>query len=312
MALRDRLCCAHERREPVWYLSNGIDEPFFAKLLAAFARETGGGRDCIMSCNLSNAGWHDPENLPVPDGIRLIYQPPRSPELQPAERLCPLVDESLVNKHFETIDDLDDAVAARCCRLQQGHIAVKNHTDRTRPSSFEWLDTRDLSSRRAAGRCGTSPTLSARRCSNSSSPISPNQLAQCPPSASCFSSTMLAGRGQKLCCARRHSPRVPARPQSGAPAGRAFVDQPLANRHETAKGMKAGTRARFATPGSRKELPHPPPTTSKFDRSQLCRNGANRQRATGLQAPSFYVSFLQHCQKISSPGDESAWSDIAA
>jgi hypothetical protein len=33
--------------EYVWYLSNGIDKPFFAKLLEAFARETGAGRDRI-------------------------------------------------------------------------------------------------------------------------------------------------------------------------------------------------------------------------------------------------------------------------
>jgi hypothetical protein len=51
--------------ETVWYLSNGIDKPFFAKLLAAFARETGAGRDCIIVLQLDNAGWHGPENLPV-------------------------------------------------------------------------------------------------------------------------------------------------------------------------------------------------------------------------------------------------------
>src|SRR5579864_9187115 len=83
--------------ETVWYLSNGIDKPFFAKLLAAFARQTGAGRDRIIVLQLDNAGWHGPENLPVPDGIRLVYQPPRSPEFQPAERLWPLVDEPLVN-----------------------------------------------------------------------------------------------------------------------------------------------------------------------------------------------------------------------
>jgi hypothetical protein len=30
--------------ESVWYLSNGIDKPFFAELLKAFARTTGAGR----------------------------------------------------------------------------------------------------------------------------------------------------------------------------------------------------------------------------------------------------------------------------
>jgi hypothetical protein len=34
--------------ETVWFLSNGIDKPFFAKLLEAFARATGAGRDRII------------------------------------------------------------------------------------------------------------------------------------------------------------------------------------------------------------------------------------------------------------------------
>ena len=118
--------------ETVWYLSNGIDKPFFAKLLAAFARQTGAGRDRIIVLQLDNAGWHGPENLPVPDGIRLVYQPPRSPELQPAERLWPLVDEPLVNKHFATIDDLDAAVAERCCFLLNAQAVIKSHTN------FHW------------------------------------------------------------------------------------------------------------------------------------------------------------------------------
>ena len=104
--------------ETVWFLSNGIDKPFFAKLLEAFARDTGAGRDRIIVLQLDNAGWHTPENLPVPDGIRLVYQPAYSPELQPAEHLWPLVDEPLANNHFDTIDDLDAVVALRCRDLK--------------------------------------------------------------------------------------------------------------------------------------------------------------------------------------------------
>jgi transposase len=43
--------------------------------------------------------------------------PPYSPELQPAERLWSLVDEPLVNQHFETIDAIEDVLAERCCVL---------------------------------------------------------------------------------------------------------------------------------------------------------------------------------------------------
>jgi hypothetical protein len=44
--------------ETVWFLSNGIDKPFFAKLLEAFARDTGAGHDRIIVLQLDNAGWH--------------------------------------------------------------------------------------------------------------------------------------------------------------------------------------------------------------------------------------------------------------
>jgi transposase len=118
--------------ETVWFLSNGIDKPFFAKLLEAFARDTGAGRDRIIVLQLDNAGWHTPENLPVPDGIRLVYQPAYTPELQPAEHLWPLIDEPLVNKHFETIDDLDAVVALRCRDLNFDRTLIAQHT------GFHW------------------------------------------------------------------------------------------------------------------------------------------------------------------------------
>jgi len=42
---------------------------------------------------LDSAGWHSAPNLVVPDGIRLVYLPRSSPELQPAEHLWPVLDE---------------------------------------------------------------------------------------------------------------------------------------------------------------------------------------------------------------------------
>ena len=41
--------------------------------------------------------------LKIPDGVRLIYLPPYSPELLPAETLLALVDEPIVNQHIATI-----------------------------------------------------------------------------------------------------------------------------------------------------------------------------------------------------------------
>ena len=50
------------------------------------------------------AGWHRSAKVQVPTGIFGEFLPPYSPELQPAERLWMLVDELLVNQHFESID----------------------------------------------------------------------------------------------------------------------------------------------------------------------------------------------------------------
>ena len=97
--------------EVFWYVSNGVSKPFFAALLALFAREAGAGRDRIIVLGLDSAGWHTAPNLVVPEGLRLVYLPPYSPELQPAEHLWPILDEPLANRYFETLADLERTVA---------------------------------------------------------------------------------------------------------------------------------------------------------------------------------------------------------
>ena len=70
--------------------------------------------------------------MPVPDGIRLVYQPAYTPELQPAEHLWQLIDEPLANTHFETIADLDAVVARRCRNLNLDRSLIAQHT------GFHW------------------------------------------------------------------------------------------------------------------------------------------------------------------------------
>ena len=57
------------------------------------------------------------EQLKVPEGIHLVPLPPYSPELQPSERLWPLVNEPLANQAFETIAEVEELVIQRCRRL---------------------------------------------------------------------------------------------------------------------------------------------------------------------------------------------------
>ncbi len=43
----------------------------------------------------TNAGWHISLRLKLPDGVRVCFLPPYTPELQPAERLWPLTNEGV-------------------------------------------------------------------------------------------------------------------------------------------------------------------------------------------------------------------------
>lgn len=81
---------------------------------------------------LDNAGWHGEPGLRIPDGVRLVFLPPYSPELQPAERLWPLLDEPLANRHFDALDDLDAALAERCRALDGDPARIAAHTN------FHW------------------------------------------------------------------------------------------------------------------------------------------------------------------------------
>src|SRR5438045_7984575 len=106
-------------RRTVWNVSNGISKAYFELVLADFAKSAGAGPNKRIVLQLDNAGWHGPENLTVPDGIRLVFQPAHSPELQPAEHLWPFPDEPLVKRYFETIEEINAAVAERCLALMQ-------------------------------------------------------------------------------------------------------------------------------------------------------------------------------------------------
>ncbi len=118
--------------ETFWYVHDGVSKPFFEALLKAFAREAGAGLHRTIILVLDNAGWHGEAGLNVPEGVRLVFLPPYTPELQPAETLWELVDEPLVNKHIGTIEALEDIVANRCRALVDQRAIIKSRT------GFHW------------------------------------------------------------------------------------------------------------------------------------------------------------------------------
>jgi transposase len=58
----------------------------FSALLASFAAEVGAGSDKHVILVLDGAGWHVAKDLEVPEGVELMFLPPYSPQIQPAER----------------------------------------------------------------------------------------------------------------------------------------------------------------------------------------------------------------------------------
>lgn len=74
------------------------------------------------------------KKVTIPSGIRIEFLPAYSPELQPAERLWTLVDEPLVNEHFETIDEVEELLVKRCNLLREMKEEIRNLTN------YHWLN----------------------------------------------------------------------------------------------------------------------------------------------------------------------------
>ena len=111
-----------------WFSGSTVGTDLFAEILAGFARAVGAGSKKLVMLVLDGAGWHVSPDLAVPEGIRLVFLPSDSPELQPAEHLWPLTNEAIANKHFGTLDELEETLAARCRVLAAQPGTLKAHT----------------------------------------------------------------------------------------------------------------------------------------------------------------------------------------
>lgn len=83
--------------ESVFWLTSCVDTELFSKILAAFAQERKLSKTRWALIVLDQAGWHLASDLELPDGVILVFLPAYSPELQPAERLWPLIDVAVAN-----------------------------------------------------------------------------------------------------------------------------------------------------------------------------------------------------------------------
>ena len=118
-----------------WWLLPYVNTELFNQVLQDFAEHFKLGEKKRVVLPLDQAGWHTTERLQVPNGIHLLHLPAYSPELQPAERLWPLVNEPLVNRAFDSIDEVEEVVYQRCRRLLQQQELIRGLT------AYHWLPT---------------------------------------------------------------------------------------------------------------------------------------------------------------------------
>lgn len=88
---------------------------------------------------MDQAGWHLAGELMVPPNMRLIFLPPYSPELNPAEHLWDaLREEAFANTVFANLDAVEQALTKGLCALETNPIRTQSMT------GFGWVTSISL------------------------------------------------------------------------------------------------------------------------------------------------------------------------
>ncbi len=129
-AWRSLVGCVHPASgRTLFPLATSVSRALCAVELAAVARQVGAGPTKQLVLVLDRAGWQPTSTrLQVPEQIHVLFLPPYSPELQPAEHLWPLTNTCLINRHFATIEELEDVPFARCVARQARPDLIRSTT----------------------------------------------------------------------------------------------------------------------------------------------------------------------------------------
>jgi hypothetical protein len=79
------------------------------------------------------AGFHQTATMRLPAGIEIFPLPPYTPELQPAERLWPSLQEAVANRWVRTLDHLEALLTDRIQALIKTPEVIQSLT------GFDWI-----------------------------------------------------------------------------------------------------------------------------------------------------------------------------
>ena len=83
---------------------------------------------------MDQAGWHITEALQIPESMQIVFLPPYSPELNPAEHLWDdLREKDFANRAFSSMNGVEVALVQGLRRLEQNPVATQRLT------GFGWI-----------------------------------------------------------------------------------------------------------------------------------------------------------------------------
>jgi transposase len=83
--------------------------------------------DYFIVMQVDQASWHRAKELQVPENIRLIFQPPYSPEANPVEHLWEELREKFLHNHvFPSLDELIEALCQALTELTEDKARLRS------------------------------------------------------------------------------------------------------------------------------------------------------------------------------------------
>ena len=131
------LClCRPSTGENHHYLMSHLNKISFRKTLELFAKEARISKKAPVLLVVDGATAHNFRSEEIPEGLEVLKLPPYSPDLQPAERIWKIVNQSISNRCNVKWDVMVDRISERCkWMMEYGTDLVR------RVTSFYWLPT---------------------------------------------------------------------------------------------------------------------------------------------------------------------------
>lgn len=78
---------------------------------------------------VDRAGWHCSQQLQIPENIRLIFQPPYSPQVNPVEHIWEeLREKHFANRIFSSLDELQECLCSALNELSSNMNVIRSMT----------------------------------------------------------------------------------------------------------------------------------------------------------------------------------------